>query len=132
LALTGWHGFGILGKRRIVERRIEIVRHGDAAMDARTRFSTRFVGGLPVVAAYLGEVGIARLVEDMVPCEGDAHGMTCRNTKTYPEGGSAERILRHLPVRSRIIGDRYFAGDRPEGQGPIRWSASESDALVCP
>jgi transposase len=71
LALTRWHGFGILGKRRIVRRRIVIVCHGGAGMDARTRFSTRIVGGLPVVAAYLDEVGIGRIVDEVVPWEGD-------------------------------------------------------------
>ena len=40
-------------------------------MDARTRFSTRIVGGLPVVAAYLDEVGIGRIVDEVVPWEGD-------------------------------------------------------------
>lgn len=40
-------------------------------MDARTRFSTRIVGGLPMVAAYLDEVGIGKIVDDVVPWQGD-------------------------------------------------------------
>lgn len=40
-------------------------------MDARTRFSTRIVGGLPVVAGYLDEVGIGQIVDEVVPWEGE-------------------------------------------------------------
>jgi len=40
-------------------------------MDARTRFSTRIVGGLPVVAAYLEDVGIGQIVDEVVPWEGE-------------------------------------------------------------
>jgi transposase len=40
-------------------------------VDARTRFSTRIVGGLPVVAAYLEEVGIGQIVNEVVPWEGE-------------------------------------------------------------
>jgi transposase len=40
-------------------------------MDARTRFSTRIVGGLPVVAAYLNEVEIGQIVDEVVPWEGE-------------------------------------------------------------
>ena len=40
-------------------------------MDARTRFETRRVGGLPVVQAFLEELGFARIVDEIVPWEGD-------------------------------------------------------------
>jgi len=40
-------------------------------MDARTRFETRTVGGLPVVQAFLEELGFAKIVDEIVPWEGD-------------------------------------------------------------
>ena len=40
-------------------------------MDARTRFDTRIVGGLPVVQALLGALEVARCVDESVPWEGD-------------------------------------------------------------
>lgn len=40
-------------------------------MDARTRFETRTVGGLPVVQAFLEELEVAKLVDELVPWEGD-------------------------------------------------------------
>jgi hypothetical protein len=42
-----------------------------AGMDARTRFSTRIVDGLPIVAAYLSEVAIGQIVDDAVPWDGE-------------------------------------------------------------
>ncbi len=33
-------------------------------MDARTRFETRTVGGLPVVQAFLEELGLAKIVDE--------------------------------------------------------------------
>ncbi len=40
-------------------------------MDARTRFETRTVGGLPVVQAFLEELGFAKIIDQLVPWEGD-------------------------------------------------------------
>jgi transposase len=40
-------------------------------MDARTRFETRVVGGLPVVQAFLEELGVAKVVDELVPWEGE-------------------------------------------------------------
>lgn len=40
-------------------------------MDAKTRFSTQIVGGLPLIAAYLEELEIGRIVNEVVPWEGD-------------------------------------------------------------
>jgi len=40
-------------------------------MDARTRFETRTVGGLPVVQEFLEELGFARIIDQLVPWEGD-------------------------------------------------------------
>ena len=40
-------------------------------MDARTRFETRTVGGLPVVQAFLEALEVAKLVDELIPWEGD-------------------------------------------------------------
>jgi transposase len=40
-------------------------------MDAATRFDTRVVGALPVVSNYLERLGLARIVDELVPWEGD-------------------------------------------------------------
>jgi transposase len=40
-------------------------------MDARTRFETRTVGGLPVVQAFLQQLGFAKVIDELVPWEGD-------------------------------------------------------------
>jgi transposase len=40
-------------------------------MDAKTRFSTQIVGGLPLVAAYLEELEIGKIVDEVVPWEGE-------------------------------------------------------------
>lgn len=40
-------------------------------MDARTRFETRTVGGLPVVQAFLEELRLAEVVDEYVPWEGE-------------------------------------------------------------
>jgi hypothetical protein len=43
-------------------------------MDARTRFETRTVGGLPVVQAFLEELEFAQTIDEVVPWEGDVPG----------------------------------------------------------
>jgi transposase len=40
-------------------------------MDARTRFGTKIVGALPVVAAFLKKLGVAEIVDEVVPWEGE-------------------------------------------------------------
>lgn len=40
-------------------------------MDATTRFRTERVGALPVIAAYLEKLGIGRIIDEVVPWEGD-------------------------------------------------------------
>ena len=40
-------------------------------MDARTRVDTQVVGALPVIAAVLEQWGLADIINDVVPCEGD-------------------------------------------------------------
>jgi hypothetical protein len=40
-------------------------------MDAKTRVSTRIVGGLPLVASYLEDLEIGKIVDEVVPWEGD-------------------------------------------------------------
>jgi transposase len=40
-------------------------------MDAATRFDTRVVGALPVISNYLERLGLARIVDELVPWEGD-------------------------------------------------------------
>ena len=40
-------------------------------MDARMRFDTQVVGALPVVAAYLKKLGVAEVVNEVVPWEGE-------------------------------------------------------------
>ncbi len=40
-------------------------------MDAATRFNTQIVGALPVISHYLERLELARIVNDLVPWEGD-------------------------------------------------------------
>jgi transposase len=40
-------------------------------MDAGTRFETRIVGGLPVVEAFLEELQVGKVIDELVPWEGD-------------------------------------------------------------
>lgn len=40
-------------------------------MDARTRFETRTVGGLPVVQAFLEDLDVGKTIDELVPWEGD-------------------------------------------------------------
>jgi transposase len=40
-------------------------------MDASTRFDTRVVGALPVISNYLERLELARIVDELVPWEGD-------------------------------------------------------------
>ena len=40
-------------------------------MDASTRFDTRVVGALPVISNYLERLELARIIDDLVPWEGD-------------------------------------------------------------
>ncbi len=40
-------------------------------MDAATRFSTKRVGALPVIVAYLEKMNLARIIDENIPWEGD-------------------------------------------------------------
>jgi transposase len=40
-------------------------------MDATTRFDTRFVGALPVITNYMERLGMSKIVDELVPWEGD-------------------------------------------------------------
>jgi transposase len=40
-------------------------------MDATTRFDTRIVGALPVITNYMERLGLAKIIDELVPWEGD-------------------------------------------------------------
>ena len=64
-------------------------------MDARTRFETRTVGGLPVVQAFLEELEFAKTIDGLVPWEGDVA------LGTLVEILMCNRMLAPMPSRLR-------------------------------
>ncbi len=82
-------------------------------MDARTRFETRTVGGLPVVQAFLEELGFAKIVDEIVPWEGDvplgtlAEILMCNRMLAPCRYFVSPNSLRHL--QRRVIRGVYTA-----------------------
>jgi transposase len=77
-----------------------LICHGGTAMDAKTRFSTQIVGGLPVIVKFLEELGIGKIVDEVVPWEGDV-----------PLGTLVEVMILNRLVRPQA---QYLIGDWAE------------------